>query len=140
MRDHLRLVKSPEFSAQRSDAAPMSAVQVRHEQLWRAAWLLVAGRVEDEGPPFLPVSDEKQAFRSYVAIATNTVERGGRADDQGRTQLPALVAAACWIQLRGPPPPGLIALYSQQVACWRGSGLDDQAILRRLCALLQRAD
>jgi hypothetical protein len=132
MNNQLRLVLSPTWD----DPAPMSATHIRQEQLWRAAWLLVLGRVEEEGPPFLPVSDERQAFRSYVAILT------GRVRDQASppVPVPALVASACWIQLRCAPPPGLISLYTQHVACWRATGLDDHAVLRRLCAMMQRSE
>ena len=97
----------------------------------------MAGRVEDESPPFLPVSDERLAFRSYVAIVTGAL---ASTTPPRPTPVPALVASACWLQLRCAPPPGLIAVYTQHVACWRATGADDDTILRKLCAMMQRSE
>jgi hypothetical protein len=116
-------------------SATLPAEQVRRAQLWRAAWLLVAGRLEEGAPPPLPEgTGERAVFACFVARATAAA--GGRR----KGVLPALVACASWMQLGVPAAAGLAGVFADNVREWRADNLDDDAILGRLRLMLQRSD
>lgn len=111
--------------------APTPAV-VRAEQLWRAAWLCVAGRAELEPPPLLPDTvDEGMVFTAWVQHLRH------RFGDRGTPSTRALVSAACWYGLGLPAPAAMEPLLASHVRAWRDAGLADDDIVRRLALLVQ---
>lgn len=115
-----------------TDPIVPTAAAVRAEQLWRAAWLCVAGRLELEGPPLLPDSvDEGTVFGAWVAHLRH--RHGDRRTPSAR----ALISAACWYGLGLPAPAAMEPLLASHVRSLREAGVADDDIVRRLALLVQ---
>lgn len=126
MHRHLRLVVTDDLILPGPAAA-------RAEQLWRAAWLCVAGRIEPEGPPLLPdaFDDDDALFGAWCGLLRQ------RLGDRATPPVKALVSSACWFSLGLPSPSSLVALLGGHVAAWRANGCADDVIVRRLAVMLQ---
>jgi hypothetical protein len=124
MPHHLRLIVS--------SALIPTVTPVRASQLWRAAWLCVAGRPEPEPPPLLPETvDEGTVFAAWVSHLRH------RLGDRRTPSVRALLSAACWYGLGLPAPATMEPIFGSQVLALRDAGLADDDIVRRLALLVQ---
>ncbi len=125
MHHPLRLIVST------APVAPTPA-SIRAEQLWRAAWLCVAGRLElERAPPLAETVDETTVFMAWVAHLRH------RLGDRHTPSTRALVSAACWWGLGLPAPAEMHPLLAAHVRALREAGLADDDIVRRLALLVQ---
>lgn len=126
MHHPLRLVVS-------SEPIVPTAAAVRAEQLWRAAWLCVSGRLESERTPRHTDScNEGTVFSAWVSHLRH------RLGDRRTPPVRALIIVASFgYGLRWLPSRELHPLLADHVRSLRDAGLADDEMVRRLALLVQ---